>query len=129
MPLAFYQDSRYFKQMEVHIPNSAFLGNINGFLSTLKLDNPDFLKITANPKWISVHPLILCIIGILGKNIPADKITCELIAAPSGHYLKRMKLFEFMGINPVIWVISNKHDEFMAYILESSVIQVPVKIV
>ena len=100
MPLAFYQDSRYFKQMEVHIPNSAFLGNINGFLSTLKLDNPHFLKITANPKWISVHPLILCIIGILGKNIPADKITCELIAAPSGHYLKRMKLFEFMGINP-----------------------------
>ena len=36
---------------------------------------------------------------------------------------------KFMGINPVIWVISNKHDEFMAYILESSVIQVPVKIV
>lgn len=36
---------------------------------------------------------------------------------------------EFMVINPVIWVISNKHDEFMAYILESSVIQVPVKII
>ena len=36
---------------------------------------------------------------------------------------------KFMGINPVIWVISNKHDEFMAYILESSVIQVPVKII
>jgi proteasome lid subunit RPN8/RPN11 len=36
---------------------------------------------------------------------------------------------KFMVVNPVIWVISNKHDEFMAYILESSVIQVPVKIV
>ena len=36
---------------------------------------------------------------------------------------------KFMVINPVIWVISNKHDEFRAYILESNVIQVPVKIV
>lgn len=36
---------------------------------------------------------------------------------------------KFMVINPVIWVISNKHDGFRAYILESSVIQVPVKIV
>ncbi len=37
---------------------------------------------------------------------------------------------EFMVGNPVIWMIfSNKHDEFKAYILESSIIQVPVKIV
>ncbi len=36
---------------------------------------------------------------------------------------------EFMVGNPVIWVIfSNKHDEFKAYILESNIVQVPVRI-
>ena len=37
---------------------------------------------------------------------------------------------EFMVGNPVVWVIfSNKYDEFKAYILESEIIQVPVKII
>lgn len=37
---------------------------------------------------------------------------------------------EFMVGNPVIWVIfSNKHNEFKAYILESNVVQVSLKIV
>ena len=37
---------------------------------------------------------------------------------------------EFMVGNPVIWVIfSNKYDEFRAYVLESEIVQVPVKIV
>ena len=37
---------------------------------------------------------------------------------------------EFMVGNPVIWVIfSNKYDEFRAYIQESDIVQVPVRIV
>ncbi|MBI5146538.1 MAG: M67 family metallopeptidase [Thaumarchaeota archaeon] len=37
---------------------------------------------------------------------------------------------EFMVGNPVVWVIfSNKHNDFKAYILESSMVQVSVKIV
>ena len=37
---------------------------------------------------------------------------------------------EFMVGNPVIWIIfSNKYDEFKAYILESNLVQVSVKIV
>lgn len=37
---------------------------------------------------------------------------------------------KFMVGNPVVWVIfSNRDDEFRAFILESSVTQVPVKII
>lgn len=36
---------------------------------------------------------------------------------------------EFMRINPVIWIISNKQNEFKAYVSESEIIQVSVKIV
>ncbi len=36
---------------------------------------------------------------------------------------------KFMGINPVVWVISNKDNELKAYTLESEIIQVPIKII
>ncbi|QLH10002.1 peptidase [Candidatus Nitrosotenuis sp. DW1] len=37
---------------------------------------------------------------------------------------------EFMVGNPVVWMIfSNKRDEFKAYILESSLVQVSIKII
>lgn len=37
---------------------------------------------------------------------------------------------KFMRVNPVVWVIfSNKTDEFRAYVLESEIISVEVKIV
>ncbi len=44
-------------------------------------------------------------IGSLGKSVDPDKISCEPILAPSGHYLTRMGLFKFIGVNPVCKVI------------------------
>ena len=88
--------------MKVLIPNSAFLGNINNFLSTLNLEERDKLDITSNPHWVSIHPLGIVMIGALGKLVEPKNISCGPILAPSGHYLKRMKLFEFIGINPEV---------------------------
>jgi len=83
--------------MRFYIPNSAFLGNINHFLNAFDPDEPDRLEITANPKWISVHPVALCMIAATGKPIKPENITCEIVAK-SGHYLQRMGLFDFLGI-------------------------------
>lgn len=88
--------------MKIHISNSSFLGNINGFISALDLTDPDKLEITSNPKWISVHPLVIVMIGVLGKSVDPKNISCDKIIARSGHYLKRMKLFEFLGIDPEV---------------------------
>lgn len=88
--------------MKVHIPNSAFLGNINAFLSSIDLSNEDRLEITVNKEWVSIHPIVLAMIGALGKRLNPKKISCEDIEATSGHYLKRMGLFNFLKINPKI---------------------------
>lgn len=88
--------------MKVHIPNSAFLGNINTFLSTLDLNNPGEMHITSNPNWLSVHPLVIAMIASIGRQIPAGKIQCDDIVAPSGHYLRRMGLFDFLKISPKV---------------------------
>jgi anti-sigma regulatory factor (Ser/Thr protein kinase) len=88
--------------MKIAIPNSAFLGNINYFLSNLDLSEPDKLEITTNPKWMSLHPLVVAMIAALGKSFNPKKITCDEITSPSGHYLKRIGLFDFLKINPKV---------------------------
>ncbi|NQU83510.1 MAG: ATP-binding protein [Parcubacteria group bacterium] len=84
--------------MKIHIPNSAFLGNIDPFLKGFNPDDPGNFIITANKKWISIHPVVLSMIAALGIKIDASNIECEKLTAVSKHYLERMGLFKFLGI-------------------------------
>lgn len=96
---------KFIYKMKAYIPNSAFLGNINTFLSKLDPRDENVLEITANEKWISVHPIVLSMIAALGKPIDPKNIFCEKVSAPSGHYLTRMGLFRFLEINPEVKTI------------------------
>ncbi len=84
--------------MKINLPNSAFLGNIDPFLRTFNSAESDTLNITANKKWISVHPIVLSMIAALGLTINKKNIHCEKLEATSKHYLERMNLFKFLGI-------------------------------
>lgn len=88
--------------MKIHLPNSAFLGNIDSFLASIQTENPDELQLTANKKWISLHPVVLSMVAALGLNMSADNIIVEEFEAKSKHYLKRMGLFKALGIDPRI---------------------------
>lgn len=94
--------------MKIHLPNSAFLGNIDPFLRDMDLSEPDKLEITANKKWISIHPVVLSMVAALGLNIPPYRIKCEKLEAKSRHYLKRMGLFELLGIEADIEVTEHE---------------------
>lgn len=91
--------------MKIHLPNSAFLGNLDPFLRTFDPKNPSRLEITANKKWISLHPLVLSMVAALGFSLRPEKIYCEELEATSKHYLKRMGLFKLLkvrsGIKPI----------------------------
>ena len=87
-------------QMQIHIPNSAFLGNIETFLQAYKPDDPDSLRVTFHPKWVSVHPFVLAMTAALAlecRERGFQPTTSEL-TFPSLPYLVRMKLFEFLGV-------------------------------
>jgi len=58
--------------MKIHIPNSAFLGNIDAFIKLVDFSNPEEIYITANEKWMSVHPVVLCMIASLGVKVCAE---------------------------------------------------------
>jgi anti-sigma regulatory factor (Ser/Thr protein kinase) len=85
--------------MRVHLPNSAFLGNIDAFLNSLDLADRSFLHITANKKWISVHPLVLAMVASLGRLVPPGGVSCDAFEAKSSHYFERMGLFRFLGVD------------------------------
>jgi anti-sigma regulatory factor (Ser/Thr protein kinase) len=84
--------------MKIHLPNSAFLGNIDVFLRHFNPSDPAQLTITANKKWISVHPLALAMVAALGLSVQPSKITCEQFEAKSKHYFERMGLFKLLKI-------------------------------
>ncbi len=82
--------------MRIHLPNSAFLGNIDAFIRQFDPSRPGELRITANRKWISVHPMVLAMVASLGAS--ASRVSCERLEARSAHYLERMGLFRFLRI-------------------------------
>lgn len=84
--------------MKIHLPNSAFLGNIDPFIKSFDPTDTSKLEITANEKWIWIHPVILSMVASLAQSIDPANITCKRITAKSGHYLKRMGLFEFLRV-------------------------------
>jgi len=84
--------------MQIYLPNSAFLGNFDAFLRSMDLSNPEKLEITANRKWISVHPVVLAMIAAIAQTVPRESISCESLSAKSAHYFERMGLFRFLGI-------------------------------
>lgn len=84
--------------MKIHLPNSAFLGNIDPFLRSFVTDNPQTLEITSNPKWISLHPVVLAMVAALGLKIRSQNICFKNLEAKSKHYLARMGLFKLLGI-------------------------------
>ena len=94
--------------MKIHLPNSAFLGNIDSFLSTFDPTNTGVLEITAHENWISVHPVVLAMVAALGLTVEPTKIVCDKITAKSGHYLERMGLFKFLRIKSELDI--SEHD-------------------
>lgn len=93
-----HRDSRYTMFVKVYLPNSAFLGNIDPFLRELDPSSPNSLEITANDKWISVHPAVLSMIAALGLTVKSENIRCQKLEARSRHYLIRMGLFKLLNI-------------------------------
>lgn len=86
--------------MEVHIPNSAFIGNIEALIKRFNPSDDDSLKITTNQSWISIHPMVISMIVALSKEMRMKQgaITCDDFNAKSRPYLQRMGLID--AINP-----------------------------
>ena len=94
--------------MKIYLPNSAFLGNIDPFLRHFDSSRPNQLEITANKKWISIHPVVLSMVAALGLTVKPANIHCEKLEAASKHYLERMGLFRLLNIKSEIEITEHE---------------------
>ncbi|MBI2546633.1 sensor histidine kinase [Candidatus Woesearchaeota archaeon] len=96
--------------MEIHLPNSAFLGNIDPFIRSYRPNNKKELKISFNDAWVSVHPVVLCMVASLGLYVSngGGEIFCQKPTATSKHYLERMGLFQILELDSEIKIKSHE---------------------
>ena len=94
--------------MKIHLPNSAFLGNIDPFLRSFDPSNPSELIITSNSKWVSVHPMVVAMVAVLGNGISSKELDFKNFEARSKHYFERIGLFKYLGMDSGISI--TKHD-------------------
>lgn len=84
--------------MKIHIPNSAFLGNLDPFLRGFDPSNPDRLEITTDQRWISLHPVAISMIAALGLTVDPARIRIQETQAKSLPYVVRMGLFDMLKV-------------------------------
>ncbi len=90
--------------MQIYIPNSAWLGNIDPFLRTFDTNDSSKLEVISHPKWFSVHPVVLAMIAAIGLDQKKGKKTIIFpqLEARSKHYLQRMGLLNLLGLEKKI---------------------------
>ena len=94
--------------MKIHIPNSAWLGNIDPFLRSFGTSNPGRLEISAHQQWISVHPVVLSMVTALGLDCKPENIAFLNLEARSKHYLERMGLFRLLKVRSGIKITEHE---------------------
>lgn len=55
--------------MKIHIPYSSWLGNIESLLRNIDFSDPSKLDISFDLKWISIHPIVISMIGAMGLKV------------------------------------------------------------
>jgi anti-sigma regulatory factor (Ser/Thr protein kinase) len=87
--------------MKIHIPNSAFLGNIESITNQFDPNDASSLRVTSNQNWISVHPLVISMTIALAKEIELNggQIVSDDFNAKSRAYLLRMGLIDALDPN------------------------------
>lgn len=64
-----YKGERINLKMKLHLPNSAWVENMDSFLKSLDTTDLSHLDITSHKDWVSVHPAVLCIVASLGSTV------------------------------------------------------------
>jgi len=90
--------------------NSVWIGNIDPFIRSFDTSNEKILEITSHKKWVSVHPVVLCMISALGLFMRKQgaKINYEKMEATSKHYFHRMGLFELLNLDSEMKITSHE---------------------
>lgn len=97
--------------MEIHLPNSAHLQNIEGFIRKYDPRYPNRMQISGHEKYIHLHPFALAMAACAGEaaNLRGVKATGTVPNVASMPYLIRMGLFKHLHLPPPLSI--EEHEE------------------
>jgi anti-sigma regulatory factor (Ser/Thr protein kinase) len=92
--------------VKIKLPNSANLQNVTGFLKAIDGNNTSKLELSMHPKWVAVHPAVLALTACAGELVSyrGGTFTGTIPNISSLPYLIRMKLFEYVRLQPPIQI-------------------------
>lgn len=94
--------------MKIHLSNCNWIHNMESFIRSFDTSDESILEITSNKKWVSAHPVVLCMItGLtLFMKEHGATINFEPMEAKSKNYFERMGLYQTLGIDSGIKIKS-----------------------
>lgn len=97
--------------MQIVLPNSAHLQNIAGFIRKYSPADGTELRVRMNRRWIHVHPFALAMTACAGAEARRRHMRTvgRVPRISSVRYLLRMKLFDFLRLDPGIEI--TEHEE------------------
>ena len=86
--------------MKVHLPNSARLQNLGGFIRRFDPSDPSTLEFSMNDRWVAVHPAVLAFTACVADHVTRNGghhvgIVHRIRSVP---YLIRMRLFDYLRL-------------------------------
>ncbi len=97
--------------MRIHLPNSAYLQNIEGFIRRYTPEDGPQLLVSSHETYIHLHPFALAMIACAAVTCREEgqRVTSAVCDVSSIPYLVRMRLFEHLGIDPPRTIV--EHEE------------------
>jgi anti-sigma regulatory factor (Ser/Thr protein kinase) len=97
--------------MRIHLPNSAHLQNIEGFIRAYDSNGANRLDVSSHERYIHAHPFALAMTACAGAVAKHKgwKTTGSIPNVSSAPYLVRMKLFDFLNVPPPCAI--EEHEE------------------
>lgn len=88
--------------VKLHLPNSAHLQNIEGFIRSYAPNGSRALRVSGHPRYIHAHPFALAAAACAGAAAThrGMRTTGSIPNVSSAPYLVRMKLFEHLAVKP-----------------------------
>ncbi len=96
--------------MRIHLPNSAHLQNVGGFIGKIDAEDEGNLSFSMYDQYLSVHPFALALTAAAGAYVKAagGTTTGTLHDTSSLRYLVRMGLFNFVDLTPPVSVAAHE---------------------
>lgn len=87
--------------MKIHLPNSARLQNLGGFLRRFDPSDPSKLEFSMNDRWVAVHPTVLAFTACVADHVSRNggSHLGEVHQIGSLPYLIRMGLFNHLHLD------------------------------